>query len=82
MARKKQYANERILSLEYQGHGIAKPEGRVLFVEGVLPGELVDIAITKQKKDHAFGRATAISQRRLRQSFVSRNARDLHFPST
>ena len=51
------------MDLEYQGHGIAKPEGRVLFVEGVLPGETVDVAVKKKKKNHAFGYVTAFHNR-------------------
>jgi 23S rRNA (uracil1939-C5)-methyltransferase len=54
MAKKKTYEQQEILDLEYQGHGIAKPEGRVLFVEGVLPGEVVDVRVTRRKKGFAF----------------------------
>lgn len=51
-----------VLDIEYQGHGIIKPEGRVVFVEGVLPGEIVDARETKRKRDHAFAVATAIHE--------------------
>ncbi|MFP4377241.1 MAG: 23S rRNA (uracil(1939)-C(5))-methyltransferase RlmD [Spirochaetales bacterium] len=63
MARKKSYENQTIDALEFHGHGIARPEGRVVFVEGVLPGEEVDIQITRKKRDHAFGIATAMHKR-------------------
>jgi 23S rRNA (uracil1939-C5)-methyltransferase len=55
MARRKTYENQEIIDLEFQGNGVAKPEGRVVFVEGVLPGEVVDVRITRRKKDFAFG---------------------------
>ncbi|MFW5689543.1 MAG: class I SAM-dependent RNA methyltransferase [Spirochaetota bacterium] len=60
MARKKSYEEQEVVDLEYQGNGIVKPEGRVLFVEGVLPGELVDVRVTRRKKDFAFGVPTTI----------------------
>ena len=63
MARKKSYENLEIVDLEYQGNGIAKPEGRVVFVEGVLPGEVVDARVTKRKKAFAFAVPTAIHRR-------------------
>jgi 23S rRNA (uracil1939-C5)-methyltransferase len=62
VARKKSYQNQRIEALEFHGHGIARPEGRVVFVEGVLPGEEVDIQVTRKKRDHAFGSATTIHE--------------------
>ena len=63
MARVKSYEAQEILDLEYQGHGVAKPEGRVLFVEGVLPGEIADVRVTRRKKDVAFGVPTEIRRR-------------------
>ncbi|MFW6312542.1 MAG: 23S rRNA (uracil(1939)-C(5))-methyltransferase RlmD, partial [Spirochaetota bacterium] len=68
MARKKTYENLEIIDLEYQGNGVAKPEGRVVFVEGVLPGEVVDVRVTRRKKDVAFAVPTgfhATSDRRV-----------------
>ena len=50
----REYTDQEIIDLEYQGHGIAKPDGRVVFVEGVLPDENVDLRITRRKRDHAF----------------------------
>ncbi len=57
--RRKAYDNVEIIDLEYQGYGIAKPEGKVLFVEDTLPGELVDARIIKDKRDYAFATPTA-----------------------
>ena len=68
MARVRSYEVQEILDLEYQGNGVAKPEGRVVFVEGVLPGEIVDIRVTRRKKDVAFGVPTRFhrtSERRV-----------------
>lgn len=58
MAKQRQYLNQRIERLEYTGHGIARPEGKVVFVEGVLPGEEVDIQVTRRKRSHSFARVT------------------------
>ena len=52
---RKSYERQTIESIEFHGHGVTKPEGRVLFVEGTLPGEVVDVQITRRKRDHAFG---------------------------
>lgn len=56
MAKQRSYENQTVESVEYQGHGIIRPEGRVVFVEGVLPGEVVDVTITRKRRDHAFAR--------------------------
>ncbi|NBB91481.1 MAG: TRAM domain-containing protein, partial [Spirochaetes bacterium] len=50
------YEAVEITDIEYRGHGIARPEGKVLFVEDALPGEVVDAKVTKKKKDFAFAR--------------------------
>ena len=60
MARKKEFEAQEIEALEYQGHGIARPNGRVVFVEGVLPGEVADIRITRRKKGFAFATPTRL----------------------
>ncbi len=62
MARRKSYEHQEIVDLEYQGNGIAKPEGRVVFVEGVLPGEVVDARVTRRKKGVAFAVPTAFHE--------------------
>ncbi len=38
------------------GKALARPEGKVLFVEGAVPGDVADVMITKSKKDWAEGR--------------------------
>jgi 23S rRNA (uracil1939-C5)-methyltransferase len=41
-----------ITDLAYGGRGIAKINGKVVFVEGGLPGELLDIRITRIKREY------------------------------
>ena len=58
MAQPKIYERQVVTGLEYEGHGIAKPEGRVVFIEGALPGDEVDIRLTRTRKSHAFAVVT------------------------
>ena len=44
-----------ILDLTYQGFGVAKVDGFPIFIENTLPGELVEIRVTKVLKKFAFG---------------------------
>jgi len=48
----------RIEKMAQGGRGLARIDGKVVFVAGALPGELVDIVFTKQRKD--FGEANTI----------------------
>ena len=51
----------KIESLDSEGRGVARnPEGKVVFVEGALPGEAVSFATIKKKLSHEFARATSI----------------------
>jgi len=44
-----------------EGDGLGRlPDGRVVFVEGALPGELVDVEIVRQSRDYARGRVVSI----------------------
>ena len=46
-----------------EGKSIAHlPEGKVLFVEGVVPGDVINAVITKDKKSWAQGRVTQLVQ--------------------
>ena len=58
VAKQRTYERQTVESIEYQGHGIVRPEGRVVFLEGVLPGEVVDVAITRRRRDYAYGKVT------------------------
>jgi 23S rRNA (uracil1939-C5)-methyltransferase len=63
-------------SLDAEGRGVARnPEGKVVFVEGALPGEDVDFAVLKKKLSHEFGKATTI----LHESAARRTPRCPHF---
>lgn len=45
------------------GDAIARQaDGRVVFVEGAIPGELVEVEITQTKKDFARGRVAAVRE--------------------
>ncbi len=48
----------RIESLDAEGRGVARnPEGKVVFVEGALPGEEVDFQVLRKKTSFEIGRA-------------------------
>ena len=51
-----------ITGLTHEGQGVGKIEGLVVFVDGVLPGENVDIKIVKQTKSYAVGRLIKINK--------------------
>jgi len=44
-----------IASLEFHGKGVGRHNGKVVFVEGTLPGDVADVRLTKNKKDFAEG---------------------------
>lgn len=39
-----------------EGRSLARLDGKVLFVEGAVPGDVVDVQVTRSKKDWAEGR--------------------------
>jgi len=48
----------------YGGYGLGKlPGGKLVLVEGVYPGDLVEVEIMQEKSDVAFGRAENILER-------------------
>jgi predicted RNA-binding protein with TRAM domain len=50
-----------IREVAYPGRGVGDlADGRVIFVDGALPGETVEVAITRQKKRFAEGRLISI----------------------
>ncbi len=49
-----------IEKLAFGGQGIARIEGKVCFVDGVIPGEVVEISIITDKRDYAVGALTRI----------------------
>lgn len=64
MKRKKKYTLENILVTGYaaEGKSIARVDGKVVFIEGAVPGDVVDVFVTKSKKDWAQGKATKIKE--------------------
>ncbi len=53
---------ENILVTDYaaQGKALARHEGKVIFIEGAVPGDRVDLLLTKNKKDWAEARVLKI----------------------
>ncbi len=45
------------------GFGLGFSEGRAIFVPYTAPGDTVDVLITHQRKDHAFGKVSSFSSR-------------------
>lgn len=52
-------SNVLIESYAAEGKSLARVEGKVIFVENAVPGDVVDIQVTKNKKDWAEGFITA-----------------------
>ncbi len=53
---------ERLLVLDYaaEGKSLAKVDGKVIFIEGAVPGDLVDVQLSKNKTDWAEGHMVKI----------------------
>ena len=51
-----------IESLDQEGRGVAHADGKVVFVEGGLPGERLRAEFVKQKPSYAIARAVAIDE--------------------
>ncbi|MFN3752034.1 MAG: 23S rRNA (uracil(1939)-C(5))-methyltransferase RlmD [Thiobacillus sp.] len=49
-----------ILSLDHEGHGVARLDGKVTFVDGALPGERAEIAIYRKHAKYNSANAIAI----------------------
>lgn len=45
-----------------EGKALARIEGKVIFIEGAVPGDIADVFITKNKKDWAEGKAIKIKE--------------------
>ncbi len=54
--------NLEIQSVEVHGKGVARNNGKVVFVENALPGEKVDAEVFQKKKGYAFARPVAFHQ--------------------
>jgi 23S rRNA (uracil1939-C5)-methyltransferase len=62
--KRKKFTLENILVTGYaaQGKSLARVDGKVIFIEGAVPGDVVDIFVTKNKKDWAEGKAVKIKE--------------------
>lgn len=45
-----------------EGKALGRVEGKVIFIEGAVPGDVVDVLITRNKKDWAEGKAISIKE--------------------
>lgn len=52
-----------IVSLDHQGRGIGKIDNKTVFVNGALPGEIVDVYITASKKNYCEANVNKILQK-------------------
>jgi 23S rRNA (uracil1939-C5)-methyltransferase len=66
MSRKKQkqiiLSDLYLTAIAAEGQTIARHEGKVIFVEGGVPGDTVDVLVYKNKSDYAMARVLAIKQ--------------------
>jgi 23S rRNA (uracil1939-C5)-methyltransferase len=70
VGKKKNIVLENLLVTGYAAEGkcLAKHEGKVIFMENAVPGDIVTVRLTKNKKDWALGqvlRITGYSQERI-----------------
>lgn len=52
-----------ISSVEFHGRGVARHNGKIVFVENALPGEIVDAKMFQKKKGYSFARTTALRKK-------------------
>ena len=58
MRHNKQLIVRQVVVSDYaaEGKSLARVDGKVIFISGAVPGDTVDIQLTKSKKDWAEGR--------------------------
>ena len=52
-----------IETIAANGYGLARVDGKVVFVERTVPGDVVDVMLSKNKSDYAQGYPTHFHQR-------------------
>lgn len=64
MKRKKKFVLEDLAVTTYaaEGKALGRVNGKVVFVEGAVPGDVADVFITRNKKDWAEGKAITIKE--------------------
>lgn len=62
--RKKNITLEKIRVEDYaaEGKALGRVDGKVVFIEGAIPGDIVDVRLTKNKKDWAEGKVALVHQ--------------------
>lgn len=62
--KKRRFLLENITVEDYaaEGKSLARVDGKVIFIEGAVPGDVVDVWISKNKKDWAEGKATQVKE--------------------
>lgn len=62
--KRKKFLLERVLVTGYaaEGKSVARFDGKVFFIEGAVPGDVVDVFISTNKKDWGEGKATHIHE--------------------
>ncbi len=62
--KRKKFLLEKVLVTGYasEGKSIAKIDGKVIFIEGAVPGDVVDVFVSTNKKDWGEGRATKVHE--------------------
>ena len=57
--RKKNVVLQQVLVTDYaaEGKAISRVEGKVVFIEGAVPGDVVDVQLSKNKKEWSEGKA-------------------------
>ncbi len=64
MKRKKKFVLEDLVVTGYaaEGKALGRIDGKVIFIEGAVPGDVADVLITRNKKDWADGKAIKIKE--------------------
>lgn len=62
--KRKKFTLEKVLVTGYasEGKALAKVDGKVIFIEGAVPGDTVDVFVSTNKKDWGEGRVTKIHE--------------------
>ena len=65
MARPRSYQEVCIEGIDMKGHGVAHRDGFALFVEGALPGDIVDVDVRRRKSTRVECRTTTVRSRAI-----------------
>jgi len=62
--KRKKFTLEKVLVTGYasEGKSLAKVDGKVIFIEGAVPGDVADVFVSTNKKDWGEGRVTKIHE--------------------